>query len=133
MTTTNHTRPSKLNLSYYWFFFGIIFILGFFSLRFISVWWINPILYGVITIACFYVMVRFVWYHRWKHLIVIIMFICTLLSSWNSLVSLSEIGNCWVEDIRYTQLIVCKNGNKYQQIESLPIGMRGYCYYCPWY
>ena len=66
-------------------------------------------------------------------MIVVVMLACTVLSGLHGLISLSEIDNCWVEDIRYTQLIVCDSGGQYQQIESLPVGMQGYCYYCPWY
>jgi len=134
MTTSD--KPSTIgqsNLRYYWIIFGVLLISFAFPVRILSNWWINPILYGLLTLACFLTMSRFIRRYYWKQMIVVVMLACTVLSGLHGLISLSEIDNCWVEDIRYTQLIVCDSGGQYQQIESLPVGMQGYCYYCPWY
>lgn len=117
----------------YWVvFIGLLVSLSF-PLRVISVWWINPVLYICLMLVCLYTTLCFVHNRGWKHMVVLIMIVCTVLAGLNGLISLFEIGNCWVEDNRYTQLIACTSGGMYQQIGSLPIGMQGYCYYCLWY
>ena len=127
------TMGSKCNLRCYWILFSGLLLSFAFPLRILSHWWLNPILYGLLALVCVFVTFRFIsLYHR-KRVIMILMVVCIALSVWQSLTSLSEIDNCWVEDNRYTQLFLCDSGGWYQQIETLPIGMQGYCYHCPWY
>ncbi len=115
------------------FLIAILLISVTHPIRVITNWWVNPLLFGVATIICLLLMIRIIQKQAWKNGIVALLLICTLLSGWQTLVSTSEVGHCFIDDIRWTKYFACPESGGYQQIESSPIGMQGYCYYCPWY
>jgi hypothetical protein len=102
--------------------------------RVIFHWWLNPVLNGLAGFVCLIVLIRFIQRSGWKHGLVALLVLCVLLTGWQAAISASEVGQCYIDDIRWTHYFYCQStGGQYQQIESLPIGMQGYCYYCPWY
>lgn len=103
-------------------------------IRLIFQWWLNPILFGLVTVVCLLLLVRYIRQYYWKNYLLALLIICTLLAGGQTLQSTLEVGHCGIEDIRWTRYFYCEPTTQgYQQIESLPIGMAGYCYYCPWY
>jgi len=112
----------------------VVTITLFHPIRFIYDWSQNPIMYNVIAAVCILLLIVFIHQYGWKHFAILLFLACSLLSSHQAMVSASEVGSCYVEDRRYNEYFYCmKNKRGYQQIQSLPIGMRGWCYYCAWY
>ena len=103
-------------------------------MRFIFQWWINPIIFGVTLLICLIFMARIIRNYTWKNRLTALLLVCSLTSGWQMVTSAAEINHCYIDDMRWTHFFYCEPTNgQYQQIESLPIGMQGYCYYCPWY
>lgn len=97
-------------------------------------WWMNPVVYGFAAIISLILLLLHLNQNSWKNNVTPILISCILFFGWQTVVSDSEVKHCYVDDIRWNYYFVCKtSGNNYQQIEHLPIGMKGYCYYCPWY
>ena len=122
---------------YDWKIIGAAFILVISSIhpiRFIYDWRLNPIVYGVLALICIICFVYIFRNYRWKNYIAVLMLFLTLSTTWQTLISVQEIGNCYLEDRRWNEYYVCSvTGNGYQQIQHLPVGMSGWCYYCLWY
>jgi hypothetical protein len=95
---------------------------------------LNPVLYGVIALACMLVAVRMVQRHSWRNSLSVLLLIYALLSVRQIFVSASEVGQCFVEDKRWeSYYYYCRtNASGYQEIETLPIGMQGWCSLCIW-
>lgn len=102
-------------------------------IRVLEYWWLNPIIYGVVTAITLFLTWRTVTSTSWKQSFSILLMICTLLLANQTVESLNEVGKCVIDDNRWTDYYGCQTGNWYQQIQSLPIGMQGWCYYCPWH
>jgi hypothetical protein len=106
----------------------------FHPVRLLFDWWLNPVLYGVITLALLLVLLRVSKPGRWKNYTTALLLVCMLLSGKETFAGISEVGTCRLEDVRYNQHLYCGSSARgYQQIASLPIGMVGWCYYCFWY
>jgi hypothetical protein len=106
----------------------------FHPIRFIFHWWLNPLLFGLATTICLVLLIRITQRYPWKNYVTAFLILCTLLSARHTVISVLEVGNCGIEDRRWTIAYRCSITNTgYQQIEALPVGMTGYCYYCPWY
>ena len=87
--------------------FGALLISFFYPLRYLPAWWVNPVWYGLLTLACLLATIRFVQHHPWDQRIVLVMLACPLMAGLNSIIRFIEIGHCRVEDVRYTQVIAC--------------------------
>lgn len=113
---------------------ALLIICSVHPVRIIFHWWMNPIVFGIVTFICLFVLIYIIRKWGWKNDLTALLLFCFLLSGFQILVSTSEVGHCFVDDIRWTHYFYCETTHgQYQQIESLPIGMQGYCYYCPWY
>lgn len=109
-------------------------IMPIYEVRVISSWWANSIFYTIVTLICILILMYGVQRYRLKNNLIFLLVVCGLLSGWQAVVSTMEVGHCYVDDLRWTHYVYCETTHMgYQQIERLPIGMRGYCYYCPWY
>jgi hypothetical protein len=112
----------------------LLTITVFHPVRFLFDWRLNPISYGIIMLLCLIALLRVSKERKWKDYMTALLLICVLLCGKEMLLSVSELETCWLEDVRYNQQFYCEStARRYQQIESLPIGMDGWCYYCFWY
>lgn len=123
-------RYNKKNI----FVASILIICIFHPIRFLNQWWVNPIIYGLVTCCCLTLTWHTIKRTDWRHSFSILLMVCTLLLASQTVESFNEVGNCDIEDQRWNYVYACRDsGNWYQQIQSLPIGMQGWCYYCPWH
>lgn len=103
-------------------------------IRFIYYWQLSPIFYGMLTLICAICFIYIFRNYRWKNYIAVLMLFLTLSAAWQTVISVQEIGNCYEEDRRWNELYCCSGTHDcYQQIQHLPLGMSGWCYYCLWY
>ncbi len=106
----------------------------FHPVRLLYDWWLNPVAYGVITLVLLIMLLRVSKPGRWKNYTTALLLVCMLIAGKETVAGVSEVGTCWLEDVRYNQYFYCgSTARGYQQIASLPIGMVGWCYFCFWY
>jgi hypothetical protein len=105
----------------------------FHPVRVLSDWGLNSTLYsGVTAIGCL-LLISVVLRFRLKLFATVLLVACVLLSGYEASLSASEVGTCYVEDNRYTAYFYCTSSLRgYQQIESLPVAMQDWCYWCFW-
>jgi hypothetical protein len=124
----------------YWWIFGMIAVLlWIYPTRILTHWWVNPIIYAVITVGLLIATFGLLRRYSWKRPFFVLVALCVVLASWQVPLSIAENGNCWVEDIRYSKYFACaiRRGEYsdwvhlggYQQIVDYPIASSGYCYY----
>ena len=114
---------------------ALIMIFTLFSpIRVIEDWGVNPVVYGSVTAISFLLIIYSVRVDGWKSIVTALFVVCALLSVRQTMISASEVNTCYVEDNRWTNYYWCEASRTgYQQIESTPIAMHGWCYYCFWY
>jgi hypothetical protein len=128
----------------YWWIFGtlaIVLLIGLrFPVRILSVWSLNPVLYGVITSGCLIATICVARSHGWKRQLIAIMVLCALLSGWQTVVSMRQGGlnsefcsvahNGLVTRHRCTFIGNCPTLLRdYATIGNLPIGIELLDYY----
>lgn len=90
-TEKNKRKEISSNLRPYWLIFGTLFVLLVFMLRYpihiISYWILNPIIYGLLTLALFVILLRFVRQNTWQHSLTIILISCVLMAGWQTVTS----------------------------------------------
>lgn len=121
-------KKNNLNTNYLWVLFGLfpIFISSFpVRIMYLSHWWMNAVLYGLMSLVSLLSLIYIVMRYNGnrKDVIALLISISMLLTSWQSLVSLSEVGNCWVEESRYgILLILCRDDDDDYRTQDRIIG-----------
>jgi hypothetical protein len=124
----------------YWWIFGTLTVFLFaYPIRILTYWWINPILYFVLTIGLLIATLGLLHRYGWQRPLFVLVAICIYLSAAHIQLSIRQIGSCYIDDYRYSKYFACSLHDEdyfnwkflggYQQIASSPIGMSGYCWY----
>lgn len=83
-------RSTKQNI----FVAFVLIICTLHPIRVLENWWLNPIIYGVVTAITLFLTWRTVKRTSWKHSFSILLMICTLLLANQTVESLNEVGSC---------------------------------------
>jgi vacuolar-type H+-ATPase subunit I/STV1 len=90
-TEKSKRKETAPNLHRYWLIIGTLFVLLVFMLRYpihiISYWILNPIIYGLLTLALLVILLRFVRQYTWQHSLTIILICSVFLAAWQTISS----------------------------------------------
>ena len=128
MTEKPKRNNSDANPAGYWWLFGVVaFVLIWYPFRVLPHGWINPILYGLLTVILAITTILFIGFYGWKQEVILILVVCTVLAGKNGVNAIWEMNNCEYE---YSEATCDYNSPvTYERIGRTPIGVKLSCHY----